>query len=566
MIRARWILGGIALAIAVGSGLLMPPAARQVPPSPALEAPVRGALHIHTRRSDGTGTVDDVARAAARAGLNFVIVTDHGDGTREPDAPAYRHGVLCIDAVEISSGGGHVVALGLPRTTYSLGGETRDVIEDIARLGGMAIAAHPASARPQLRWSDWSLPLDGIEWMNADSEWRDERVTAIARTLLTYPFRRPETLAALLDRPQPVLERWDQLTARRRTVAVAGADAHARIPLTSVGDPYDNRLSLPIPGYEQIFRTFSIGLPGVTLTGEAAADANTVLDAIRRGRVFSSIDALAGPVSFSFSASDTAGGRVWMGEDVVVNGPLTFEVASNAPDNVGISVLRNGQVVHTAAGPRLAYPTSEPGVYRVEMQWPGAPGEPPIPWVISNPIYALAAPRRPPPSPATIEADHLVVRYNGGPATDWHIEHSPRSQGALDVVPTIDGTRLLVRYALGGTEDEGPYVAASMSVPEGLADFDRLIFTAQSSRATRIRVQLRVPDAGQGRSWHRSVYIDDTPRTISVVFAELTPLEPTTTGAPVLADVRDVLFVVDTINTRPGTSGQIWIDDVTLAR
>ena len=64
-----------------------------------IQAPVRGTVHVHTLRSDGSGTVDDVAAAAGRAGLDFVIISDHGDATRTPLAPAYRHGVLCIDAV-----------------------------------------------------------------------------------------------------------------------------------------------------------------------------------------------------------------------------------------------------------------------------------------------------------------------------------------------------------------------------------------------------------------------------------------------------------------------------------
>ena len=152
MIRGRWIVALIAVAIAASCYASMPRAARTLAASPSLRPPVRGAIHIHTRRSDGTGTVDDVARAASRAGLKFVILTDHGDGTREPDAPAYRNGVLCIDAVEISTASGHVVAIGLPRTPYSLGGETRDVVEDIARLGGMAIAAHPSCQRRASGW------------------------------------------------------------------------------------------------------------------------------------------------------------------------------------------------------------------------------------------------------------------------------------------------------------------------------------------------------------------------------------------------------------------------------
>jgi hypothetical protein len=566
MIRARWFVILLLAAIAMSGYMTMPPAARTLPASPGLRAPVRGAIHVHTRRSDGSGTVDDVARAAARAGLNFVIMTDHGDGTREAEPPAYRQGVLCIDAVEISSTGGHVVALSLPRTTYSLGGEPRDVLEDIARLGGMSIAAHPSSSRPQLQWTDWNLKPDGLEWVNADSEWRDEPVREFARALLTYPFRRAETLAMLLDRPEESLHRWDTVTAQRPMVAVAGADAHARIPLTSVGDPYNARVSLHVPGYEQIFRTFSIGLQDVLLTGESKTDAGLVLDAIRRGRVFSSIDALAGPVAFAFAASN-ATRTVAMGEEVVAKGALTFQITSNAPDGVSVSLLRDGRQVHTVAGPHLEYESSDPGVYRVEMHWPGAPGTPSIPWVVSNPIYVRSGPR---PADAAIESRQPVqadVRYSNGPASDWHIENSPQSRGALDVVSAVGGgTQLLLRYALGGTESDGPYVALAMTVPQGLADYDRVIFNAQSSRSTRIWVQIRVPGGGQGQSWHRSVYVDETPRTIRVAFDDMVPLEATTTGRPVLADVRDLLFVVDTVNTRPGVNGQLLVDDVTLAR
>src|ERR1700737_3808531 len=71
-----------------------------LPPRPATIAPssawaelaartVPGAYHIHTTRSDGHGDRTMVASAAARAGLSFVILTDHGDGTRPPDPPVY---------------------------------------------------------------------------------------------------------------------------------------------------------------------------------------------------------------------------------------------------------------------------------------------------------------------------------------------------------------------------------------------------------------------------------------------------------------------------------------------
>ncbi len=120
------------------------------PAAATLAAPavVRGAFHIHTERSDGTGTIEEVAAAAARAGLQFIILTDHGDGMRPPLAPAMHGGVLVLDGVEISTSGGHYVALGLPGASpYRLAGEPRDVVEDVRRMGGFGVAAHPDSPK-----------------------------------------------------------------------------------------------------------------------------------------------------------------------------------------------------------------------------------------------------------------------------------------------------------------------------------------------------------------------------------------------------------------------------------
>ena len=36
-----------------------------------------GNLHTHTRYSDGAGSHNDIALAAMKAGLDFVVVTDH---------------------------------------------------------------------------------------------------------------------------------------------------------------------------------------------------------------------------------------------------------------------------------------------------------------------------------------------------------------------------------------------------------------------------------------------------------------------------------------------------------
>jgi len=87
------------LAIAAGFVALTLPPSHSVLSSPFDDGTIPGILHIHSTRSDGRGTIDDIARAAAGAGLKFIVVTDHGDGTRAPDPPTYKNGVLCLDAV-----------------------------------------------------------------------------------------------------------------------------------------------------------------------------------------------------------------------------------------------------------------------------------------------------------------------------------------------------------------------------------------------------------------------------------------------------------------------------------
>ena len=565
----------VVVVIAVGAWSLAPPAARLLAPLPPglSEPPVRGAIHIHTRRSDGTGTVDEVAAAAA-AGLKFIILTDHGDATREADMPQYRRGVLTIDAVELSTDGGHIVALDLPRSTYPLGGEPRDVLDDIARVGGFAMAAHPGSVKPELRWRVWDEPIGGLEWINADSEWRDESRWLLLRALFTYPWRRSESLATLLDRPDEVLRQWDKVTLERRAVAVAAADAHARVGLRTVGEPYDTGASIHIPTYEDSFRVFSISLPQAVLTGNAPSDARAVLAAIRAGHVYSTIDAVGGPAAMSFTAASSEGTAVG-GDDVSAASPVTLRVQVQAPADARIVLFKNGAPAGMATGTTLEHmAAAERAVYRVEVNLPGAPGQPPVPWIVSNPIYVgrvepdlTTDARRLTQAPTAPAAPtKFDVRYNNGPANGWTIEKSASSLAAFDVVPAAPGTQISFRYALGGTKAGSPFTALVMPAGSTLPEFDRLMFMGRADRPTRLSVQLRVPNGPAGERWQRSVYLDTTPKVVTIRFDDLKPRGETGQARPDLAAVQSVLFVVDTVNADIGASGQVWVDDVRYGR
>lgn len=561
---ARLVVLVLLAALGAAWYLALPPRAPAQDAAAAEPRPeLRGAIHVHTNRSDGTGTVAEVAAAAARAGLDFVVLTDHGDGTREPDPPQYRDGVLCIDAVEISTREGHLLALGMAQAPYPLGGEARDVVEDVARLGGFTIAAHPVSNKPELDWQDWNVPLDGLEWLNGDSEWRDESAWSLARALFTYPARRVETLASLLDRPTAALRQWDALAQQRKVVAVAGADAHARIGLRSLGEPYDNGSSLHMPGYERMFRLFSNVIPALTLGGDPAADAGAVLAAIRAGRLYSQIDALGGAAAFTFTA-ETAKGRAGAGEVIPAAGPVALRVEVQGPPEARIDLVKDGTVVATGGG-ALDHAADAAGVYRVEVWRPDAPGEPPVPWIVSNPIWvgrepaAVHAPARRAPSA-------VIPRYINGPAAGWTIEASPASAAALDVVSGARGTELALRYAIGGAASASPFAAFALTAGADLVRADRILFTARADRPMRLSLQMREPAGEADHRWQRSVYLDTEPREITVTFDDLRPVGTTPRDLPALTNVDSILFVIDMVNTPLGGNGRLWIDDVRYAR
>jgi hypothetical protein len=182
---------------------------------------------------------------------------------------------------------------------------------------------------------------------------------------------------------------------------------------------------------------------------------------------------------------------------------------------------------------------------------------------VSNPIY-VGQPTISDTSSKASPIPETVVVYSNGPATDWRIEKSVRSEGTIGIARSVDGTQLLLRYGLGGTLSESPYVAAVVASGTELVQFKGVMFTARALGPMRLTFQLRATDAPD-RRWGRSVYLDDMARTVTIPFDALLPLGAAS-GPPSLADVRDLLFVVDTVHAKQGASGQIWLDEIRYVR
>jgi hypothetical protein len=555
----------LVVAVAILVTFTLPPA-RLVLETPLVDGTIAGAMHIHTTRSDGRGTPDDVAAAAARAGLKFVVFTDHGDATRAPDPPIYRGSVLCLDAVEISTMSGHYVALDMPAAPYPLGGDAHGVVEDVKRLGGFGIAAHPNSPKEDLSWRQWDAAFDAIEWLNPDTSWRIKihepgwrSRSGIVSTLAGYPFRPAETIARMMSGTGLSVDRWRSFAHQRRVVLLAGADAHGGIPIGNA-DPGDGGFALPIPSYDVSLRTLSIHVrPDRPLTGDATRDATTIMQALRRGHAYTAIDGVATPPTFEFTANS---GPTTVSEGDAIDmtaGPVTLRVRSNAPSSFVTTISKDGDAVAVVRDEvDTARVVKTPGIYRAAITTSPETGL--VPWILSNPIYVGVTF---PETPARLNAASAAqALFDGRTARGWRTEKDAKSVTVLDVAERLSAGELRLRYGLSGGAPSGQYASLAVELPEGAAPYDRVTFTARAVPSLRVLVQFH--PLGRAEGWQQSVYIADTDRQYTIRFADARPWDDTRSPHPDPRSIHDILFVVDTTHARPGASGQLSISAAAL--
>jgi hypothetical protein len=308
--------------------------------------------------------------------------------------------------------------------------------------------------------------------LNPDTSWRLEvRASGwrsrwnLVAALAGYPFRSPETIARLLAGTELGVARWESFAHRRRVVLLGGADAHARLALTS-NEP-SRGISLPLPGYEVSFRSLSVhARVDRPLTNDASRDAVTIMQAFRRGHVYTAIDGIASPPACRFTASN-ATGTADEGDALEDGGTGTLRVRSNAPSSFLTMLWRDGALLTTVRDEVdvMTSAPSGPAIYRAAIVAPPELGS--VPWIISNPIYLGVAPR---PCPVDVVSKSRPI-FVGGPP----VRRSRSASAATLVWPplTVPGYALAcggqraidrpVRIAGGGTAGRRCSPAASPS-------------------------------------------------------------------------------------------------------
>lgn len=335
----------------------------------------KGATHIHTTYSDGTSTIKQIAKAAKRAGLEWIIITDHNNLTGLKEEGWYD-GLAVIVGEEISPpAGNHYLAFDIQQT-ISANLSSQEVIDEATKQGGFGFIAHPDESTsrkhnlPPLIWTDWEIKgFQGLEIWNFLSDWGDEFDPK--QGFHHYLFKNH-----LLKGPtQKVLNWWDRLNNDSPEIfpAIGSLDAHA------LRHYLFKSLHLKVFSYNDSFKTIT---NYIYLEEKLSTDFNQakkqIYDALRGGnniiinRIWSK---KSDEISFYIENSTQkafSGDKITFSEENI----LTVKL----PKKGNIKILLDGKVVKEVCTYEFQMSDLKTGKYRLEVRYKNRP------WIFSNPV------------------------------------------------------------------------------------------------------------------------------------------------------------------------------------
>ena len=562
MIRraARILLLGLLLLLVLQffSILTFQPESNTRPLPPAYK---KGAYHVHSVFSDGRGDVARIARAAARDGLDFVILTDHGRANlKSSRATQWLDDVLIIGASEFSTSGGHLAALGYPAADYIFPPEPEAAIAEVNRSPiGSTFIAHPLSR--QIPWTDWQATnISGVEILNGYQSARDASFFKMVSFPVQYLWNSDYALTALLKYPQRELQIWDRLLAQHRCWGINALDAHAQLQLT-------RSWQLSIPSYEAMFRIMTLYVKvDRDWQSNASASAATVLAAIRQGRFFSVIESLAPANGFDCQLQLADDRRLETGTvRPESSGSLVFRLPFEFATD--IDIRRDGQIwrrIKRNLTHEVRVPLEKPGVYRSEIFISGSRFRR-LPWILTNPVFLgvgdtpAHGAASPPPGARRDGVPLLQSEF------DFQIEKNPASTADLKGERNHSGEpKFLFNFHLR-REASGPdfWTALASRRQRDFSGYRGIVFDALADRRMLFWVQIRSGSEKRENAYRHSFMIDREWQTVVLPFDRLLHLYGDA-DRPDLKAIQSLFIMIDNEAAFSGQTGTVQLKNFGL--
>lgn len=337
-------------------------------------------IHVHSKYSDGSGEIPEIARYASEVGVDIVLMTDHNTLRPLKDGLEGWYGnTLVLIGTEINDqkNQNHYLAFGI-KNTYDNRLTAAEYVRKVKEEGGIGFIAHPFEKRnsmkehPPYPWTDWSTDdYDGIEIWNHMSEWMEGLTEQNKYQRFIHPLR-------TVERPNSEsIALWDKKALKRRIVGIAGVDAHA----------YKQNIlgffEVEIFPYKVLFKSLRTNI----LCSEKLIQDNDKLDynkkliysALKNGNCYVSNFYHADSKGFRFFA-EADGKIINIGEDVPKS-VKNLRLRVKLPETIAeIRLIKNGEHIDTIIASEAIWNILNKGAYRVEVYLDKNP------WIYSNHI------------------------------------------------------------------------------------------------------------------------------------------------------------------------------------
>lgn len=353
---------------------------------PMISTYKKGVYHIHSIYSDGTGTIEEISQAAAKASLDFAIITDHGRPNLQcATATGYYNQVLVIGGSEFSLDDGHLACMGFTNPGYIFPPESAEAIEDIiSNPYGVCFISHPFDKK--VPWTNFYVShFTGIEVLSSYSEARKTGWLNILVFPLKYLVNSRYALLNTMNYPLREAELWDALNNRPeggQYYGIYALDAHAKLPVTRFFQPH-------IPSYQSMFEVMTIYVnTGMNLPPDPHQAEKIILNAIKKGRFFNVIEAIAPANGFDATFTPKNSPPLPLGSQTNEN-QGTLDIFLPFPFKTNIKVIQNHRLykeINNNQEKMLHIDITGPGVYRLEIYAPDNTFSG-LPWIMTNPFF-----------------------------------------------------------------------------------------------------------------------------------------------------------------------------------
>ncbi len=338
-----------------------------------------GSLHMHSKFSDGSGNVDDIAMIADDVGLDFIILTDHNTlRALEEGYEKWYGNTLLLVGCELNDkvNKNHYLAMNIDKT-FSTRLTAKEYVKNVKDAGGIGFIAHPHEKRnsmkehPAYPWTDWDAgEFTGIEIWNHMSEWMEGLTDQNKYNHFVHPLR------SIVTPPKESLEKWDELNEERKVVGIGGIDAHAH-KVNVMGF-----VEVEVFPYKVLFKSIRTHILVDKEFDKSDANIDEVkkqiYSSLENGRCFISNYYRGDGKGFKCFVSDEIN-EFQMGDTVRVSKNLKLNVT--LPNGKAeIRLIHNGTQIESAQNSQVEFNLTEKGQYRVEVFKNGNA------WIFSNHI------------------------------------------------------------------------------------------------------------------------------------------------------------------------------------